>query len=326
MWFVSSVLAIVTLALIGGFLNGLHPAFDSLSHFRMLLAHIVLGCAITLWYHKRRLPALLAIVLAAASYVSVWPFFGAADATTDQGEKPVFSLLQINANFNNPAPQELLRLIGTVEPDVITMQEVSGLWREQLAKIAARYPYQHICTASRRTGPSAIVSRRPFTPGKTPVCIDDGSTVIALVNFGGTDIAVTSVHLHWPWPFHQPDQISGLLPALKQLGANSVIAGDFNATPWSESLLRIAEASGGQIMSPGATWMYRRLPQSLAPSLGLPIDIVLAGADIERMSLERLHDVGSDHRPVLLRFALNSQAPAEPLDPPNEVVSLNAGR
>ena len=66
-----------------------------------------------------------------------------------------------------------------------------------------------------------------------------------------------------------------------------------------------ADATGTKpVTGIGPTWMYRRLPASLARYVGLPIDNVLASDGITALATERLAPTASDHLPVLVRFAV----------------------
>lgn len=94
-------------------------------------------------------------------------------------------MLQLNLRFDNPTPEKVLSLIGRLNPDVVTLNEVSTRWMEKLAFIKAAYPHQIICSASYAIGGVAILSRRPFVAGTEPECSDRGSFAIADVDFAG---------------------------------------------------------------------------------------------------------------------------------------------
>ena len=102
----------------------------------------------------------------------------------------------------------------------------------------------------------------------------------------------------------QAEQIERMAPMLGRFGANAILAGDFNAAPWSAAVRTIASASGTSVLSPGATWLGFGLPQALRPIAGLPIDHVLVKGAVPLEAPQRLGDAGSDHLPVLLRFAV----------------------
>src|SRR5467141_4503221 len=75
-----------------------------------------------------------------------------------------------------------------------------------------------------------------------------------------------------------------------------ILAGDFNLTPWSWLLNKLAWAGGlrrhGLL---NATW-----PADLSPAVApfLLIDNVLTSADIRSLSFAVGPELGSDHRPI----------------------------
>lgn len=139
-------------------------------------------------------------------------------------------------------------------------------------------------------------------------CYDRGSLAIAPIDFGGRAVDVATLHLGWPWPFHQPRQIAALAAPLASLSDTALLAGDMNATPWSAAVSRVAELGGLELMrSVGPTWQSRWMPQFMQAA-GLPIDQVFQrGVTIH--NARTLEAVGSDHLPVLVEFSLPLRNP-----------------
>ncbi|WP_274424823.1 endonuclease/exonuclease/phosphatase family protein [Chelativorans sp. YIM 93263] len=303
---------LTTIPLVLGFLGGLHLAFDSFAHFRVHLALLVVVLALPLLlYSGWRRIGLMAIVLSLSSIASVTVPTSSearANAATAQGEPARYRLLQLNLRYDNRSPREVLSLIGRVAPDVITLEEVSGMWRDELGLVESAYPYRIICDSPSPVGSVAILSRRPFLHPSTARCYNRGALAIATVKFGGTAIDIAALHLGWPWPFEQPWQIRHVEPPLTRLGGTAILGGDLNAVPWSAIARRVATAGGlTPIGDIGPTWLARPLPNALRRNVGLPIDNVFVKGGIVPLRTERLRQVGSDHLPVLLEFAVNPQ-------------------
>lgn len=296
---------LVAAALAFGFLGRFHPIFDAFSHFRVHFAAILLGLAVVLAFARLRLHAFVATVLAVGSFITVsgsvpLPGLGTAQAAFSPApsDQPVYKLLQLNLRFDNDDPNSVIRLIGRVRPDVITLDEVSSMWSEKLNYLAAGYPYRVLCRST------ALLSRRPFVRDAEPLCLPGERFASARVDFGGRVVDVAAIHLRWPWPYGQASHLDRLAQPIAQLGETALLAGDFNAAPWSASMKRV-EAMGqlSQIDGIGATWLAERLPRWLQPA-GLPIDHVLAKGDIYIHAARTLDPVGSDHWPVLVEFSL----------------------
>lgn len=313
--FVGSALIAVALTL--GFFGAWHPAFDSFAHFRVLLGVLLASAAPLLLLTAHRVHALAALLLGLGAIGTTLPpgsLPGPGSvraALPPEANQPIYKLLQLNLRYNNPTPEQVLSLIGRVRPDVVTLDEVSTMWEGKLALLKAAYPNQINCRV-RRFG-VALLSRRPFSPGAEPKCFDRGSLAIAQVNLGGVSVEVAAIHLAWPWPFEQDWQLGNLAEPLGGLGETAILAGDFNATPWSHTAARVAKMGGlTPVAGIGPTWLALALPRELRPA-GLPIDHVMAKGELDVRSTRLLEPVGSDHWPVLVEFSLRpgqSEPPA----------------
>jgi endonuclease/exonuclease/phosphatase (EEP) superfamily protein YafD len=301
----------LSLPLIAGFFGHVHPALDSFAHFRIHLAVMIAACGALLMafsFVKEGAAALALAVAAIATMSATMNLPGLGQVHAAFSPKPegqaVYRLLQMNLRFDNADPGRILSLIGRVQPDVITLNEVSSMWAEKLELLSAAYPHRILCPFPGRLWGAAILSRRPFEAGKDPSCDARGSLAIASVDFSGRLVDIAAMHLGWPWPFEQPGNIAAVSPRLATLSETALLAGDMNATPWSAAVAKVAQAGGLTLVpSPGATWLSRRLPDAFR-SFGLPIDQVFAKGDVQVNSVRTLEDSGSDHRPVLVEFSI----------------------
>ncbi len=311
----NAAMLLVSLALLAGFFGAFHPALDSFSHFRAHLAVVSALLAIPLLASSYRLQAASTLIFALVAFSTtsnalgllglgrVAPSFAAVPA-----DRATYRLLQMNLLYDNPTPEKVLSLIGRTKPDVVTVEEVSDMWKEKLALLAAAYPHSLFCPYPNTIFGVAILSRRPFAAGSEPQCFDRGSMAIAEVDFGGTPVDVAALHLTWPWPFHQPWQIGAVSVALAGLSDTAIMAGDCNAAPWSAAVQWIAGAGDLKLMpSVGPTWLHSSLPDFLRFA-GLPIDQVFSKGDVIIHKATRLDSTGSDHLPVLVDFSLRPGA------------------
>lgn len=310
---------LLSLPLVAGFFGRLHPAFDSMAHFRVHLAVLLVLAALPLLAvgafrrHGLLAAALGSAAVLAVTGVSFFPGLGPVQASYQPKDElsPVYRLMQLNLRFDNPDPGKVLSLIGRVRPDVVTLNEVSEMWSEKLALLASAYPYRIVCTMENRAGGVAILSLRPFAQGTEGQCLEGGTFATATVDLGSRFVEVGALHLHWPWPFDQSLQIEDVAPLLGAMAETSILAGDLNAAPWSAASARVAEASGMTPAGPhGPTWLYRMLPEVLRFA-GLPIDRIFAKGEVIVHSVNTLEVVGSDHLPVLVEFSLEVAEPEE---------------
>ena len=303
---------LVALPLLFGFLGAYGSKLDAFSHFRTYLSILLAVLAIVALVMRAWLAGVVALCFAGAAFATTiaaldLPFSGPPrlKLVAADGTEPVYRLLQINLRFDNPTPEKVLSLIGRVQPDVVTMDEVSPMWARKLKLIKAAYPQQVVCPTRIEIGGAAIISRRPFAKEHPWTCDDRGSFATARVDFGGRVAEIADIHLGWPWPGDQHWQLGRLGSVLKGLDDTTLLSGDYNAVRWSAAVYKVASDGNFKLVPPaGATWLYRRLPVWLRPYLGIEIDHIMAKGDITVHSSRILPDVGSDHAPVLVEFTV----------------------
>ncbi len=297
------------LALAGGYFNELHPALDSLSHFRLHLAVLIGASGIALLLLRCPLPAALGLVIASATLAGTLTYTPLTAQAGTSGPMPHYRLMQLNLRYNHGDPSQALSIIAGERPDVVTLNEVSTMWRGRLAPLEASYPHRIICETDNPIGSVAILSRRPFASGRSPRCGDKGSFAVAPIDFGGRVAEIAAVHIGWPWPFGQTNDVADLSRDLAALGDTVLLAGDFNAAPWSATVRTVARAGGLTIAKGiGPTWLHRAMPEALRRTAGLPIDQVMWRGRIEILSAATGPDAGSDHLPVMIDFTLLPEA------------------
>ena len=173
------------------------------------------------------------------------------------------------------------------------------------------YPYHVICKRPIHVGGVAIFSRRPFAGPSTAYCGERSDFALARFDLGGRILDVATMHMGWPWPFEQRWQVDALQRELALIGDTAVIAADLNAVPWSHNARRVENGAGARLLRGiGPTWLDRRMPDWLRPLVGLPIDNAMVKGGVVPLSAGITEGVGSDHRPILVEFALLPQEKA----------------
>ncbi len=317
---------LLSVPLVLGFLGAAHPAFDSMGHFRMHLAAAMALAGLILLFTKLRREGLLVLVLALGALASgahamgLGLAAGRAQAVPDTGSG--YKLLQFNMLFKNKQPQELVRMIAREHPDIVTLQEVSRSFKPWLERLRGTFPYQKVCPSDGRIGGVAILSRRPWAEGSGQGCFERGFAAVAQIDFGGRPVDVAALHLLWPWPHGQPAQVERLTGMMRALGDTAIVAGDFNAAPWSVTVQRLAQEAGATVHSPGPSWFVAELPQSWRPYIGLPIDHVMTKGLASAGKPQTAGDAGSDHLPVIFTFRLKVPEPQDEAEDEPKVVGI----
>src|SRR5690606_30148579 len=117
----------------------------------------------------------------------------------------------------------------------------------------------------------------------------------------GQPVTVVGIHLSKPY-FDNASliEIQQLRRALAEIEGPVILAGDFNAAPWSEPLDFLARDQGlAPPPSHPATWPVR------AGMFGVPIDNMFTRGSAQIMEIEAGADsFGSNHRYLLARVGL----------------------
>jgi len=291
--FLRFIALICLFVLVASHLGALHPLGDSLAVFRGVLAIVGAVAVLVLLLQRRWMLAVLGAGLVLwSAYTVVMPrfeFSAALDAP--------YALYQKNMSFRMPDTGPLAADILQQAPDFVTLEEVD---RENIALLAALqpdYPAQAFCPFM-NVGGVAVASRWPKVRG-SDVCLQGQGMVAMQVETPDGPLWLVALHLHWPFPHRQAEQVRQLETALKALEGPVVLGGDFNMVPWSHTMHAITAATRTRRI--GAPKYTFPLFDGLYT---LPIDHVLVNANARPAETWRRPQLGSDHYGVLARFYL----------------------
>ncbi|SMX42199.1 endonuclease/exonuclease/phosphatase family protein [Actibacterium lipolyticum] len=277
----------VFFALAAGFMGALHPVGDSFAVFRLPLAAIaVVLCLILLRVSKGGVAAVSLAVVAFAGLPAALKYVTGAQAASAG-----FVVYQKNLLFMEMDRSDLIADILSVGPDFVTFQEVSVPNLKIMEALQDAYPFQKHCYFA-AVGSVAVLSKYPVAQdGK--LCAP-GITALQTETPNGP-VWIVAMHLHWPWPHEQADQLRDTLPVLKGLKGPVIVAGDLNMVPWSHTVDQIEKATGTQRVGPvhGSYDLLGVLP--------IPIDHVFAPGGGQA---ELRGKMGSDHRGLVARVGL----------------------
>ncbi|RBQ11678.1 endonuclease/exonuclease/phosphatase family protein [Spongiactinospora rosea] len=254
---------------------------------------------------RRKIATAVAVVTAAALGFSVLPrAIGSAHAAS---AGRTLKVLSINMLYGQADPAEVLALVRHLDPDVISVQELTprGVQALDAAGLARLMPHRHLQAEWGASG-GGIYARHPLTPVTDlfqPVQHKMPVADVALP--GGDPVQVVNVHPVPPIGDQVPKWTAGLdrLPAATE-DTLRVLAGDFNASLDHAMLRRLlargytdAADQAGEGLTP--TWpANRRVPPIIT------IDHILADrrAGVRAVSIHTLP--GTDHRAVFAELML----------------------
>ena len=298
---------------------------DLISHFRLHIAvFISMILAVQVVVAKSPVWRLLVMGISAIVVSLTSIFVQGASVYSDIGlpsrmtrEPPVITdlsglpqseikILSLNVNAWNSSPDKVVAWVKKTEPDIAVLVEVNRNWQPFLDELTHLFPYQIVVDSSTNFG-MALLSGFPLVNRKTDVA---GLLSIPILSgeaetpFGR--ICIVGVHAHPPLSAETTadrnlylNQVSAMV---RTRGLPCVIAGDFNATPWSTGFetLRTLPNLQPELWQTPASW-----PSQLG-ILGLPVDHILLTSPIgapEHAIMTSVYsdsaNLGTDHRPIV---------------------------
>ncbi|MEL7030227.1 MAG: endonuclease/exonuclease/phosphatase family protein, partial [Pseudomonadota bacterium] len=297
----------VGVALLAGQAGALHPLLDGLGHLR---AHFAVGAvALAGLAGAARAPRLAA----AAALVSLFGMLTMAltpPHATGSAAPAALRLMTFNTLHRTDNVDEAERLLRSTAPDIVVWQEYQYLDQALGPRILDLYPHQIACDRTKNCG-VALFSQKPWAEagiGK-PEATGRVSTVWARFEpRDGPAFTVMGVHPRKPDRHGRQRQDYDILKAQAQTfggrGEPLIVAGDFNATPWSYVMRDFSRATG-------LRWTRHFAPTYSAKSPSLfQIDHIMTSDAVHVRSITRKPASGSDHYPLLAELVLTGEAPS----------------
>jgi len=278
---------------------------DLACHFRVQYFVVLLGASIALCLWRRYWFAAAFGACAALNAAFLAPLFFGAPLDV-QAASPRLKALLINVSRSHGDPERVIEFVRRNNPDFIVIEEVSPKWRQELGPLEDTYPHRVMRTREDDFG-IAVLSKRPFlSSGIVHLGSAEVPSVYGQFEVGGATLTLVGTH---PLPpagpvqsRHRNDQLEQLPAFVGQFDGPLLLLGDLNVTPWSYHFRKLLNDSGLRDAGKGRgirpTW-----PAFAFPFL-IPIDHCLHSDGIIIAAKSVGDNVGSDHYPVIVEFAL----------------------
>jgi len=217
------------------------------------------------------------------------------------GQPGEIKIIQFNAWGRNSRPDDAVRWMLQQDPDIIIIEE-AGRVRDRLIRAG----YKGSCLSCgavlfAKTKPVRRYTEPPRQGYRSHLA--SATYVDALGEF-----TVVGVHRYWPVRFTRDRvQTRSLRRYMASLPSRrTILAGDFNSTPWSFARRRedrdlgLVRRTRALPTWPAAQLSHNRLP---APFPYMPIDHLYAGPGWRTVAVERGPELGSDHYPIVVTLA-----------------------
>ena len=310
---ICAALALMVVTLVS-MLARFHWAADLLTHFRVQFCVLFLCAAITLLCLKSwRLFGGCILGLAFNAFPLLPYLIPASNADIENRQS--YCLYVQNVLTSNHGSDLVLQRVEHHQPDFVALMEVNSRWQTELSVLDEKYPHRKFISDDRGNFGIALYSKYEFSKLEVvsvePLFLP---SLVADVNLssGGTAELCQLIVTH-PIPPVGKRKTAARNKQLMEMASlvaddkPSLLAGDFNLTPWSpvfSDILaesRMRDSAVGFGVSP--TW--HALGRNVMT--GIVIDHVLVSQEIDVLDREIAQDIGSDHLGIVLDFGIESK-------------------
>jgi endonuclease/exonuclease/phosphatase (EEP) superfamily protein YafD len=298
-----------------GLAGTLHWRFELFAHFTLVFfwAAALGAVLMALTRHWRWMAVGLVVVLVNGALL--FPFYVQEARAASDAPKEKIRLLSMNVLSINHRYEDAIAAIEEADADIVLLQETTPAWCSALAPLREVYPTYLEVPRNDDFG-IAIYTRLPGAKAFEVESEQSPVPILAITLDQG--LTVYNVHttppVNWESARIRDVMLEELAGWTEDHAGPVVIGGDLNITPWSPLYRRFVAASGLRNARMGfgllPTWPQDRtfplLPNALRFRPFMPIDHVMLPPDAGVIRCERGPNIGSDHRPLLVEFYLET--------------------
>jgi endonuclease/exonuclease/phosphatase (EEP) superfamily protein YafD len=290
----------------------LHWMLELTAHFRV--QYLVVTAALLVLVAVRRQWAACAALAAAGavSAAAVLPYLpiGFEPKAEAAGAAASLEVLSVNVSYRQFSPRTLLAIIREANPDVLVVQELTPHAETVLAGLDAEFPYNQKFPAEGAYG-IGVWSRWPIESSAT-IALGRVPAIEARLRGPNGTFTVIGVHLRAPVTARRAaarnQELGELAARISATDGPLIVAGDFNATPYTPYFQQWLQASQLTDSRRGRTLSISW--PTMLPWAGIPIDHVAVNDGFRILSHRRLPNFESDHYGILVELAPSERAGA----------------
>ncbi len=263
---------------------------------------------------------LLSLAALGLQLYTLWPYQPLAGQMVAQTPRCAddgrLRILSINVQRGNQDAGQVIALIRAHDPDIALVLETNERWDRDLAPLGEDFDavMQSIPDASTYFG-MHVYSRHALSDARfefpfdadTPLFVGDVAHPRGSVQFIG-------VHPRPPQQGQPSTARDATILTAAQIAADSenvtVVAGDYNATPWNDTA-RLAMRVG-QLLDPRQGRGPLVSFDAESSWMKWPLDQILWQGGPGLLDFQILPPVGSDHYPIMADLCLTTNAPGDP--------------
>lgn len=294
-------------ATVGPSFGAWHWLLDLASHFRWYYLLAAAGGLTVSLVLRYRWPTLCLVAAVAGNAWALLPFWlplpvtGAQDRPgVEAAASPPLKAVTANVLRENPGKDRLLAYLRERRAEIVAVLEVDAAWAAALESLADIYPHRLIAPRPDNFG-LAVLSRWPLAEQRVVEFVAGSyPSMVTRIRRPEGEFLFVAIHPFPPYTrFHwnlMREQFRSLAAFVAGAPLPCIVAGDYNATPWSVPFREFATSSGLRDTSLGhgvqGSWNARLwLPR-------IPIDHILVPPETRVLRRSLGPDIGSDHFPV----------------------------
>lgn len=314
-----SLFYVLLIASLATFFAKTHWIPEIACHLRVqIFLGLALCCLITIVKkNKLRFLAAFIFLLVHAAWIAPY-FFPATTPVNPTQQNATFKIMSANLWKDNDQHDAFSDLVRQHAPDIIVVLEVTAKWEQAITDaLADDYRYRKIVAKEHAFG-IGILSKFPLK-SVTPIIATDTELVTLdtrLTGPTGRPLRLIATHPFPPLSQHcfttRSQQLIGLAEQI-DAAQDTILAGDFNLTPWSPvftEMLRAGHLNDSRIGFGLANTWYE-FPTFLT---GIQIDHVLTSASLTTVNHQVSGHYGSDHRAVIVEINQQEDSVKRPLN------------
>ena len=229
-------------------------------------------------------------------------------------------VLSANVQMKNHQTDTFFDLVRDNAPDILLVLETNDWWDDKLSVLDADYAHhtQDIPEDAAYYG-MHVFSRHPFAQSEMTYPFDsDAALFVSRVDHPGAPFTFIGVHPRPPLGVDQPSTMrdatilrAALIAAESE--TPTILAGDYNATPWERTTQRAMRLAG--FVDPRVGRGLRISFDAHSLWMKWPLDQILWQPGPGLISFTVLPSIGSDHYPVMADLCLDAEVPTRPATP-----------
>lgn len=307
---------LLLIAVLAGYAGRWSPACEIASAFRLHLAMLAGATGLALGFVRLWRSAGLAVLAALIAAAGLGPVLNSPNPLGAQAAASGHPLTVLYANLwdRNSQPQALAAALRAIDADILITSETTGAVADGAGGLRQHYPFRQVGPTAQAILRTSIWSKYPLLGGRLYPNNTVAPTAASVVADLGGGLSVGLVGAHFSRPYEglrqvQADSLGRMTGELRhgQLARPLIIAGDFNAPPWSWVATRAAEVTGTRILGGYRITWKGTYPTPFGPvsaPWGQQIDHMLLSSEIIVESVETLVLPGSDHRGLFARLRI----------------------